>query len=185
MAVDRTGPSKVQVRGKPYEFNALICIDKVTDLVELVRIDHTTSHHTTSKFAQSWVTRYPWPKHVSTIMVENSYDGNSKSFFKKLTRKTFRWPVEIPQQTQYANICINQLVTYWAQYYMWTHEEKTTKANELIDDSSSTAQHGTRTSAHTILGSNPGALVFSCEMFLNVPLLTDWHAITEKKRTPY
>ena len=56
------GPWKVQVRGKPYESDALTCIDTVMILVELVRIDHKTSQHTTSKFAQSWMARYPWPK---------------------------------------------------------------------------------------------------------------------------
>ena len=61
--------------------------------------------------------------------------------------------------------------------------ENVTKANELINDALSTAQHAIRTSVHTTLGSSPGALVFSCDMFLNVPLLTDWHY--SEKRTPY
>ena len=38
-----------------------------------------------------------------------------------------------------------------------------------------------RTSVHTTLGSSPGALVFSCDMFLNVLLLADWHASTQKR----
>ena len=38
-----------------------------------------------------------------------------------------------------------------------------------------------RTSVHTTLGSSPGALVFSRDMFLNVPLSSDWHAITQKR----
>jgi len=62
VAVDLIGPWKVQVRGKPYEFNALTAIDTVTNLVEIVRIDKKTSEHITARFAQSWMTRYPWPK---------------------------------------------------------------------------------------------------------------------------
>jgi hypothetical protein len=42
-AVDLIGPWTVQVRGNPYEFNALTVIDTVTNLVELVRIDHKMS----------------------------------------------------------------------------------------------------------------------------------------------
>ena len=38
-----------------------------------------------------------------------------------------------------------------------------------------------RTSVHTTLGSSPGALAFSRDMFLNVPLASDWHAITQKR----
>ncbi len=38
-----------------------------------------------------------------------------------------------------------------------------------------------RASLYMPLGSSPGALVFSHDMFLNVPLASDWHAITEKR----
>ena len=62
VAVDLIGPWKVQVRDKAYEFNALTAIDTVTNLVEIVRIDRKTSEHITSRFAQSWMARYPWPK---------------------------------------------------------------------------------------------------------------------------
>jgi hypothetical protein len=35
-------------------------------------------------------------------------------------------------------------------------------------------------SIHTTLGSSPGSFVFSRDMFLNIPLIADWHAITQK-----
>ena len=62
VAVDRLGPWKAPVQGNPYEFNALTAIDTVTNLVEIIRIDRKTSEHITSRFAQSWMSRYPWPK---------------------------------------------------------------------------------------------------------------------------
>ena len=34
---------------------------------------------------------------------------------------------------------------------------------------------------HTTLGSSPGSLVFNRDMYLNIPLLADWHAITTKR----
>jgi hypothetical protein len=36
-------------------------IDTVSNLVELVRIDDKTSAHIAIKYAQVWLTRYPWP----------------------------------------------------------------------------------------------------------------------------
>jgi hypothetical protein len=42
-AVDLIGPWTIQIRDKPYEFIALTMIDTVSNLVELVRIDDTTS----------------------------------------------------------------------------------------------------------------------------------------------
>ena len=62
VAVDLIGPWKVQINGKPYEFNALTAIDTVTNLVEIVRIDRKNSEHIASKFAHAWLARYPWPK---------------------------------------------------------------------------------------------------------------------------
>ena len=56
------GPWKVQVCGKPYDFNALTAIYTVPNLVEIVRIYKKTSEHITARFAQSWMARYPWPK---------------------------------------------------------------------------------------------------------------------------
>jgi hypothetical protein len=60
-AVDLIGPWTIQVRDKPYEFNTLTMIDTVLNLVELVRIDDKTSAHIAKKYAQVWLTRYPWP----------------------------------------------------------------------------------------------------------------------------
>ena len=59
--------------------------------------------------------------------------------------------------------------------------ENVSKGNELIDEALSIAQRAMTTTVHTTLGSSPGALVFSCNMFLNVPLASDWHAITKKR----
>ncbi len=38
-----------------------------------------------------------------------------------------------------------------------------------------------RAGVHTTLGSSPGNLVFNRDMFLNIPLIADWHAITQRR----
>jgi hypothetical protein len=50
------------VRGNPYEFDALTVIDTVTNLVELIRVDDKTSGNVARKYAQCWLSRYPWPQ---------------------------------------------------------------------------------------------------------------------------
>jgi len=42
----------VQVRGNPYEFDALTVIDTVTYLVELIRVDDKSSDTVARKYAQ-------------------------------------------------------------------------------------------------------------------------------------
>jgi hypothetical protein len=60
-AVELIGSWTVQVHGRPYKFEALTVIDTVTNLVKLVRIERKDLDHIMQKFAQCWLTRYPWP----------------------------------------------------------------------------------------------------------------------------
>jgi hypothetical protein len=54
-------------------------------------------------------------------------------------------------------------------------------AKEFVDEALSIAMHAMRVGIHTTLGSSPGNLVFNRDMFLNIPLIADWHAITQKR----
>jgi hypothetical protein len=54
------GPWVIQVRGNPYEFDALTVINTVTNLVELIRLDKKTSDIVARKYAQCWLSHYPW-----------------------------------------------------------------------------------------------------------------------------
>jgi hypothetical protein len=41
--------------------------------------------------------------------------------------------------------------------------------------------HAMRAGIHSTLGSSPGNLVFNRDMFLNIPLIANWHAITQRR----
>jgi hypothetical protein len=41
--------------------------------------------------------------------------------------------------------------------------------------------HAMRAGIHSTLGSNPGSLVFNRDMFLIIPLIANWHEITQKR----
>ena len=56
-----------------------------------------------------------------------------------------------------------------------------TTAKEFVDEALSITTHAMRAGVHTTLGSSPGSLVFNRDMFLNIPLIADWHAITLKR----
>ena len=55
---------------------------------------------------------------------------------------------------------------------------------ELVDEALSIAQHALHCSVHTTLGSSPGSLVFNRDIFLNMPLIADWHLITTRREHP-
>jgi hypothetical protein len=52
-----------------------------------------------------------------------------------------------------------------------------TQARDIIDQALALAMHAMRTTVATTLGSTPGALAFSRDMFLNIPLIANWQAI--------
>jgi hypothetical protein len=53
-------------------------------------------------------------------------------------------------------------------------------AKEFVE-ALSIAMHSMRAGIHSTLGSSPGSLVFNKDMFLNIPLIANWHAITQKR----
>ena len=50
-----------------------------------------------------------------------------------------------------------------------------------VDEALSIAMHAMRVGIHSTMGSSPGILVFNRDMFLNIPLIANWHAITLKQ----
>ena len=55
------------------------------------------------------------------------------------------------------------------------------QARDIIDSALATVVHAMRTTMATTLGSTPGALAFSRDMFLNVPLVADWQTIVQNR----
>jgi len=60
--VDLIRPCVIQVCGNPYEFSALTAIGTVANMVELIRVDDKKLETIARKYAQCWLSRYPWPQ---------------------------------------------------------------------------------------------------------------------------
>ena len=56
-----------------------------------------------------------------------------------------------------------------------------TQARDIVDQALALAMHAMRTTVSTTLGSIPGALAFSRDMFLNIPLIADWQTIAQHR----
>ena len=55
-----------------------------------------------------------------------------------------------------------------------------TQARDIVDQALVTAMHAMGVTTASTLGSMPGALTFSRDMFLNVSLIADWHTIARR-----
>ena len=62
-----------------------------------------------------------------------------------------------------------------------TKPRNTKHARDMVDDALSTAAHAMRSSINTALKASPGALVYSRDMFLNIPMIADWHLIAQRR----
>ncbi len=179
-AFDLIGPWIIQIRDKLYKFNALTVIDTVSNLVELVRIDEKTSAHVARKYTQVWLSRYPWPEHC----VHNNGGEFVVSEFQFLLQGCWIKDAPVSSKNPLANaICEWMHQTVGNVLWNLLHSEPpqdVTKAKDFIDEAFLIATHAMHISTHTTLGSSPGSLVFNRGMFLNIPLIADWHAITQK-----
>ena len=181
VAVDLTGPWTVQTRGRPYTFNALAIIDTVTNLVEIVRIDKKTSQHVVRKYDQVWLSRYPWPDRC----VHDNGGEFTGWVFQDLLKRSSQTDVPTTSYNPQANsVCKQMHQTVGNVLRTLVHEDhprSTGVAKDLADKALSIAQHAMSCSVHTTLGSSPGLLVFNRDMFLNIPLVADWHLITTRR----
>jgi hypothetical protein len=55
------------------------------------------------------------------------------------------------------------------------------RAKDFIDKALATTMHAIRAGIHSTLGSSPGSLVFNRDMFLNIPLIANGHAVTKQQ----
>jgi hypothetical protein len=61
VAADLIGPWTMLVHGQEMEFGALTCIDPVSDLVEITKIENRSATHVGMIFENTWLARYPKP----------------------------------------------------------------------------------------------------------------------------
>ena len=180
-AVDLIGPWTVQVRGRPYEFSALTAIDTVTNLVELIRIDNKESKTVARKFTQCWLTRYPWPQRC---IHDPGTEFTGPEFQTLLQNCHIRDLCTTAKNPQSNAVCERMHQTVGNVLRTLLHgnpPQNIASAEQYVDEALSIAMHAMRAGIHTTLGSSPGNLVFNRDMFLNIPLIADWHAITQRR----
>ena len=180
-AVDLIGPWTVQVRGIPHAFDALTVIDTVTNLVEIVRIDHKNSDHIMRKFAQCWLTRYPWPQRC---IHDPGGEFTGHEFQTLLQNCHIRDVCTTAKNPQSNAVCERMHQTVGNILRTLLHGEppqNIADARAYEDEALSIAMHAMRAGLHSTLGSSPGSLTYNRDMFLNIPLIADWHAITERQ----
>ena len=133
------------------------------------------------KYAQVWLSRYPWP---ARCVHDNGGEFVGPEFQFLLQSCKIKDTPTSSRNPQANAICERMHQTVGNILRTLLHGEPprdVTKAKDFIDEALSIAMHAMHMGVHTTLGSSPGNLVFNRDMFLNIPLIADWHAITQKR----
>ena len=181
VAVDLIVPWKITVGSKTVEFNALTCFDMTTNLVELVRIKNKTSAHISRQFAQTWLARYPRP---AKCIHDNGGEFIGHEFQELLKDNEIKFGCTTSKNPQANAVCerMHQTVANVLRTFLHTKPARNMQmANKIIDEALAHATYAMRSTVHTTLGSSPGSLVFGRDIFLNIPLVADWHMITKRR----
>jgi hypothetical protein len=133
------------------------------------------------KFAQCWLSRYPWPQRC---IHDPGGEFVGLPFQTLLERCHIKDVCTSAKNPQANAVCERMHQTVGNVLRTLIHGDTVPDINiagNLVDEALSIAMHAMRVGLHSTLGSSPGSLVFNRDMFLNIPLIADWHAITQKR----
>ena len=124
--------------------------------------------------------RYPWPKYCVHDNGDEFVGWEFQQFLDRCNVKDVPMTSRNPQANSICK-CMHQTVGNILRTLLNGDPPKNvSQANKMVDEALSIAQHAMRSGDHTMLGSSPRALVFSQDMFLNIPLASEWQATAQK-----
>ena len=165
-------------------FDALTCIDPVTNLLEIYRYPgNKTASEAARLFENHWLSRYPCP---NRCVHDNGPEFVGHDFQFMLSYAGIA-PVTISPNTPTSNSIIEAIHKAIGQSIRTTiHLKPPTTALEaqhLIDEAISIAIHACRCASNSSLGNySPSSLVFQRDMFLDIPLITDLLTLTRHRQ---
>ena len=164
------------------EFNALTCIDPVTNLVELIRIENKSSAYIRQQFENCWLSRYPRP---NRCVHDNGGEFIGWKFQELLSQYGIKDVPTTVKNPQSNAICerMHQTIGNTLRTVVFTNPPNNAEeANQLIDNALATAMHATRCSVNATLQNSPGSIVFNRDMFIDVPLIADLVTIQNRRQ---
>jgi len=146
-------------------------------LHELIRIDNKTSQHIRDKFVQSWLSCYPQPSCCVQEKGSEFIGGTFQWLLHSFDIKDVQSTAKVPQSNLICE-CMHQTVGNVLRVLLYHNPpQNLIQARDIVDQALATAMHAMRIIMQ-------GALTFSCNKFLNVPLIADWQTIARHHEQP-
>ncbi|CAJ1964150.1 unnamed protein product [Cylindrotheca closterium] len=182
VAVDLIGPWKIDVNGRELEFNALTCIDPVTNLTELAFIENKTATHVASVFEMLWLSRYPRP-------YKCIHDQGGEFIGEAFQAKLATWGIHdggTTSKNATANAICERMHLTVANILRTRYNNAAPNfqvAVEEVKRALAACNHAMRCAVSTALMNNtPGETVFHRDMLLNIPVIVDLLSMQQKRQ---
>ena len=187
VAVDLIGPWKITVNGVELEFNALTCIDPVTNLTELFPVENKTAAHVASIFEELWLARYPKP-------YKCIHDQGGEFIGQEFQEKLLQWGIQdggTTSRNPTANaICERMHLTVGnilRTRFNGNHEiiiaPTAEAAKQALREALAACNHAMRCAVSKALMNNtPGEVVFARDMLVNIPVIVDLIRLQENRQ---
>ena len=157
------------------QFYALTCIDPVTNLIEILHFHGPpTSEKMKQLLENHWLACYPRPE---KIVHDNGPEFLGHDFQFPLDYASIK-PTNISPHTPTSDSIIEASLKFIGPVLqtlpLLHNPTDPTQADYILDEAIATAMQALPCTPNTSLGNySPGMLVFQCDMFLDLPLITD------------
>ncbi len=179
VAINLIGPWTAKTDHFNGEFSALTCIDTTTNLVERVCTDTKSSDGIARKFENTWLAQY---QRLAWVIHNSDSEFTGYEFASLSCVLGIKDIVTTSKNPQFNAICehMHQIMVTMLKTLLLSQPPQTTQAVlHLIDEGLATTMYSMRSHISKILKESPGALAFSCDMLLNIPLIVMWKTIKE------
>jgi len=157
-------------------------MDTVTNLLEIVRIDNKSSENITQLFANTWLSRYPWPAQV----IHNNGGEFIGHEFQEQLRSLGITAKPTTVKNPQANAIVERLHKTMADILrVMLHVDPPHNepgATNIINNALATVVHTTQCAVNHTIQTSPGGMVFNRDMMINVPLSSNLMAIGDRRQ---
>jgi hypothetical protein len=178
VALDLIGPWTVNAPQESYEFYALTCINIVTNFPDAIQLHNKTASHVQMQFKNLWLSRYPRPIWSIHDCGTEFMGANFQRILQHFGIKDVSTSVRNPQSNAVCKRLHQSVGNALHIFLSQATPFNVTNVAKLVDSALATALHASHATIHHTLGMTPGAtIVFNRNMFLNIPLLMDFHLL--------
>ena len=157
VAIDLIGPWQVTIGPQVFSFQALTCIETVTNLAEVTCINNESSKHISMLFENNWLARYPCP---SRCIHDNGGEFTGAAFSHMLCVNGIKDVTTTVKDPQANAICeqLHQSISNSLRTMLHRYPpDNIDQINYIIYTCFATAAYASKVAIYCTLNISPGA----------------------------